>query len=375
MRTRPLRHHRRRPDGPRVRVRRRALDAPRRHRRAAGDRPRLRRQPGRARLVRAARARAAARRPTGATCSTTPRSRPSTARSPTTCTPSCTSAILEAGQHLLGEKPFGIDIDANKRIMAAVASHPELLVRCSSELPFFPGGQAVARWMAERARGPRPRGPEPVPALQRPRPEQADQLEAPGRVQRRLRLHGRPRDARAASAAALGADAAHGPRRAVGRGDRAARPRRRDGAVRHAGQRRPALRGQRLPDADRDQADRTGRDEHVGDRDRRHRGLDRVHHEDAQDAAHDDLRAGRPAGMAGGGPRLPVRLPDDHRRHLRVRLRRRDPADVGRLPRRARPRRRHAGPFRCATPEEAAATHRMFTAALESDRNGTVVRL
>ena len=33
------------------------------------------------------------------------------------------------------------------------------------------------------------------------------------------------------------------------------------------------------------------------------------------------------------------------------------------------------GPFRCATPEEAAATHRIFTAALESDRHGTVVRL
>jgi hypothetical protein len=33
------------------------------------------------------------------------------------------------------------------------------------------------------------------------------------------------------------------------------------------------------------------------------------------------------------------------------------------------------GPFRCATPEEAAAMHRIFTAALESDRNGTVVRL
>jgi predicted dehydrogenase len=33
------------------------------------------------------------------------------------------------------------------------------------------------------------------------------------------------------------------------------------------------------------------------------------------------------------------------------------------------------GPFRCATPEEAAATHRIFTAALESDRRGTVVAL
>jgi predicted dehydrogenase len=62
-------------------------------------------------------------------------------------------AILEAGRHLLGEKPFGIDLDANKRIMAAVASHPELLVRCSSEMPFFPGGQAVARWVADGRAG------------------------------------------------------------------------------------------------------------------------------------------------------------------------------------------------------------------------------
>jgi len=33
------------------------------------------------------------------------------------------------------------------------------------------------------------------------------------------------------------------------------------------------------------------------------------------------------------------------------------------------------GPFRCATPEEAAATHRIFTAALESSRAQSVVRL
>jgi predicted dehydrogenase len=62
-------------------------------------------------------------------------------------------AILEAGRHLLGEKPFGIDLDANRRIMAAVASHPELLVRCSSEMPFFPGGQAVARWLEQGRAG------------------------------------------------------------------------------------------------------------------------------------------------------------------------------------------------------------------------------
>jgi predicted dehydrogenase len=62
-------------------------------------------------------------------------------------------AILDAGKHLLAEKPFGIDLPACETIMAAVAAHPEQLVRCSSEMPFFPGGQAVARWLAERRYG------------------------------------------------------------------------------------------------------------------------------------------------------------------------------------------------------------------------------
>ena len=58
-------------------------------------------------------------------------------------------AALDAGKHLLGEKPFGIDLDANGTIMDAVAAHPELLVRCSSEMPFFPGGQEAWRFIAE----------------------------------------------------------------------------------------------------------------------------------------------------------------------------------------------------------------------------------
>jgi predicted dehydrogenase len=57
-------------------------------------------------------------------------------------------AALEAGKHLLGEKPFGIDLDANEAIMRAARDRPDLLVRCSSEMPFFPGGQEVARWIA-----------------------------------------------------------------------------------------------------------------------------------------------------------------------------------------------------------------------------------
>ncbi|MEQ9637137.1 MAG: Gfo/Idh/MocA family oxidoreductase [Devosia marina] len=51
--------------------------------------------------------------------------------------------ILEAGKHLLGEKPFGMDRAANLRIQAALEARPELFVRCSSEMPFFPGAQKV----------------------------------------------------------------------------------------------------------------------------------------------------------------------------------------------------------------------------------------
>jgi predicted dehydrogenase len=62
-------------------------------------------------------------------------------------------AALRAGKHLLGEKPFGIDLAANEAILAEARARPELLVCCSSELPFFPGGQEVARWIRERRFG------------------------------------------------------------------------------------------------------------------------------------------------------------------------------------------------------------------------------
>ena len=62
-------------------------------------------------------------------------------------------ACLRAGKHLLGEKPFGIDLAANEAINAELALHPELHVRCSSELPFFPGGQQVWRWISEHRYG------------------------------------------------------------------------------------------------------------------------------------------------------------------------------------------------------------------------------
>jgi predicted dehydrogenase len=63
------------------------------------------------------------------------------------------TAVLRSGRHLLGEKPFGIDLPANEAIMREVEGRPELLVRCSSELPFYPGGQRVWRWIAEKRFG------------------------------------------------------------------------------------------------------------------------------------------------------------------------------------------------------------------------------
>ncbi|MCC2684090.1 MAG: hypothetical protein K0R75_989 [Paenibacillaceae bacterium] len=61
--------------------------------------------------------------------------------------------IIRAGKHLLGEKPFGIDQAANERIMAEIASHPEVLVRCSSEFPFYPGAYRLGQWIADNRFG------------------------------------------------------------------------------------------------------------------------------------------------------------------------------------------------------------------------------
>jgi predicted dehydrogenase len=63
------------------------------------------------------------------------------------------TAVLRSGRHLLGEKPFGIDLAANEAIGREIEAHPEALVRCSSELPFYPGGQRAWRWIAERRFG------------------------------------------------------------------------------------------------------------------------------------------------------------------------------------------------------------------------------
>jgi predicted dehydrogenase len=62
-------------------------------------------------------------------------------------------AILAAGKHLLGEKPFGMDLAQNRVISEAIAARPDLLVRCSSEMPFYPGAQKVVEFVRSGAVG------------------------------------------------------------------------------------------------------------------------------------------------------------------------------------------------------------------------------
>ncbi|MBI1851109.1 MAG: Gfo/Idh/MocA family oxidoreductase [Planctomycetes bacterium] len=62
-------------------------------------------------------------------------------------------AAIDAGKHLLGEKPFGIDAAANAEILARAAAKPDVLVRCSSEFPFFPGMQRIVRAIREKRFG------------------------------------------------------------------------------------------------------------------------------------------------------------------------------------------------------------------------------
>jgi predicted dehydrogenase len=49
-------------------------------------------------------------------------------------------AAARAGKDFLAEKPFGIDLAAAERIVAAI-DEAGVFARCSSELPFYPGGQ------------------------------------------------------------------------------------------------------------------------------------------------------------------------------------------------------------------------------------------
>lgn len=59
------------------------------------------------------------------------------------------SDIINAGKHLIGEKPFGLDLNAFEKIEEAMEAHPEVFVRCSSEFPFYPAAQQLINWYNE----------------------------------------------------------------------------------------------------------------------------------------------------------------------------------------------------------------------------------
>ena len=61
--------------------------------------------------------------------------------------------VIASGKAMLGEKPFGIDAAANAKINAALADNPKSFVRCSSEIPFFPGAQRVVKMERDGAFG------------------------------------------------------------------------------------------------------------------------------------------------------------------------------------------------------------------------------
>lgn len=61
--------------------------------------------------------------------------------------------IIRAGKHLLGEKPFGIDLAANKGILETIQENPNVFVRCSSEFPFFPGAHQMQKFILDNPWG------------------------------------------------------------------------------------------------------------------------------------------------------------------------------------------------------------------------------
>jgi predicted dehydrogenase len=62
-------------------------------------------------------------------------------------------AAIAAGKHLMGEKPFGIDVAANTTITDCLREHPEVLARCSSQFPFYPAAQRIGDLIVKGAFG------------------------------------------------------------------------------------------------------------------------------------------------------------------------------------------------------------------------------
>ncbi len=59
------------------------------------------------------------------------------------------SDVIRSGKHLLGEKPFGMDMAAFGEIEKAMAERPDVFVRCTSEFPYYPAVQQMVSWFRE----------------------------------------------------------------------------------------------------------------------------------------------------------------------------------------------------------------------------------
>ena len=61
--------------------------------------------------------------------------------------------IIESGKHFMGEKPFGMDKEQNDMILDAIKRHPESVIRCASEFPFYPACQMIIDYVKQGKTG------------------------------------------------------------------------------------------------------------------------------------------------------------------------------------------------------------------------------
>jgi len=62
-------------------------------------------------------------------------------------------AAIAAGKHVMMEKPVGIDLAANQAINDCAARHPEVFVRCASQWVFYPAAQRIGDAISRGAFG------------------------------------------------------------------------------------------------------------------------------------------------------------------------------------------------------------------------------
>ncbi len=62
-------------------------------------------------------------------------------------------AAITAGKHLMAEKPLGMDLEANRAILDCAASHAGVFVRCASQFLFSPPAQRIGQAVERGAFG------------------------------------------------------------------------------------------------------------------------------------------------------------------------------------------------------------------------------